>query len=117
MPRFARADDLLAIAEVLMKAQLNAIEELRRNGGLDALTGVEKPAGRKRMSQTDIAHEVLVRAGEPLHILEIVKRIEDEFGVKVTRDSLISAILKKVALGQGFVKTGKNTFGLLGRDD
>ncbi len=117
MPRPARADDLLAIAEMLLKAQLKAIEELRQNGGVDALASPKATAGSKRRSQTDLAYDVLVRAGEPLHILEIVKRIESDFGLPVSRDSLISAVLKKVARRQQFVKTGKNMYGLLDRDE
>ena len=117
MPRPARADDVLAIAEILLKAQLKAIEELRQNGGVDALASPKATAGSKRSSQTDLAYEVLARAGEPLHILEIVKRIQSDFGVPVSRDSLISAVLKKVARRQQFVKTGKNTYGLLDRDE
>lgn len=68
------------------------------------------------MSQTDMAYEVLLKTGHPLHILEIVKQVHTLFDAPVTRDSLVSAILKKVAQGQQFVKTGKNTFGLLARD-
>ena len=30
--------------------------------------------------------------------------------------SVRNSLIKKVALGQQFVKTGKNTFGILGRD-
>lgn len=117
MPRLARTDDLLAIAEMLLKAQLAVIEELRRKGGLDALTAPEKSARGKRKSQTDLAYEVLDEAGKPLHILEIVKHINTKFGLQVTRNSLISAMLKKVARGQQFVKSGSNTFGLIGRDE
>ena len=68
MPRPARADDLLAIAEMLLKAQLKAIEELRQHVGVDALASPEATAGSKRRSQTDLAYEVLVKAGEPLHM-------------------------------------------------
>ena len=117
MPRSARADDLLAIAEMLLQAQLKAIQELRQNGGVGAPVAPKTTAGSKRRSQTDLAYDVLVKAGEPLHILEIVKRIESDFGLPVSRDSLVSAVLKKVGQRQQFIKTGKNTYGLLGRDE
>ncbi|HEY3314815.1 MAG TPA: winged helix-turn-helix domain-containing protein [Bacillota bacterium] len=68
------------------------------------------------MSQTDMAYEVLARSGHPLHIRDIVEQIQVVFGVSVSRDSLVSAVMKKVANQRRFVKTGKNTYGLLGRD-
>ena len=36
--------------------------------------------------------------------------------ISVSRDTLVSAIIKKVAQRKQFIKTGKNTFGLLDRD-
>lgn len=64
-----------------------------------------------------MARKVLLSAGEPLHILEVVSRIQAAFGVQVSRDSLVSAIVKKVARDQEFLKAGKNTYGLRGRDE
>lgn len=117
MPRSGRVDDLLVVVETLLKAQLKAIEELRRQEDVSAPVALKGADASKRRSQTDLAYEVLARAGEPLHILEIVKRIQSDFGLPVSRDSLISAVLKKVARRQQFVKTGKNMYGLLGRDE
>ena len=116
MPRDNCVDDYLGVAETLLKAQLKAVRKMRRQGG-QALEDEEPAADEKRMSQTEMAEAVLRRAGEPLHILDIVKRIEVDFRRPVSRDSLVSAILKKVNRHQQFVKTGKNTYGLLGRDE
>lgn len=120
MVRSSGSDDVLDIFESLLQAQLKAVKEIRRKRGSNADTVTSEPsdecASRKRMSQPDMAQEVLVEAGSPLHIREIIKRIETTFGVAVSRDSLVSSVLKKVARGEMFVKAGKNTFGLLGRD-
>jgi DNA-directed RNA polymerase delta subunit len=71
---------------------------------------------RKRRSNEDMAYEVLVAAGEPLHIGDIVKRIRELFGARMTRESLASAILRKAKQGERFVKVGANTYGIAGRD-
>jgi hypothetical protein len=41
-----------------------------------------------------------------------LSRIETRFGVPVDRESLVSSLTKKVARGDRFVRTEKNTFGL-----
>jgi len=117
MPRPTRMDDVLTITEALLRAQLEAIEEMRRQKVKAATAAEERSRGPRHMSQTDMAADILDRAGEPRHILEIIERIKADHGLSVSRDSLVSAILKKAARGQRFVKTGKNTYGLLGRDE
>lgn len=117
MPRSTRTDDWLGITETLLRAQLEAIEELRRQRAKAATATEEHSRGPEHMSQTDMACDILTRAGEPLHILQIIERIKTDYGLAASRDSLVSAILKKAARGQRFVKTGKNTYGLLGRDE
>jgi hypothetical protein len=116
VPRPTRTDDLLNITETLLKAQLQAIDEMRRQRAKAATAAEEHSRGPKHMSQTAMAADILTRAGEPLHVLEIIERIKTDYGLSASRDSLVSAILKKAAKGEGFVKTGKNTYGLLGRD-
>jgi hypothetical protein len=113
-------DEVLDVVELLLKAQLQAIDVLRRqreSRSKAASEAAKSSSGTKRLSQTVMAHKVLLSAGEPLHILEVVRRIQAAFGVQVSRDSLVSAIVKKVARDQEFLKTGKNTYGLRGRDE
>jgi hypothetical protein len=47
-----------------------------------------------------------------LHVSEIITDIERIHGVKVDRESLVSALTKKVVRKDRFVRTGKNTFAL-----
>ena len=42
----------------------------------------------------------------------LLERIERAFGVAVDRESLVSSLTKKVARGDRFVRTGRNTFAL-----
>ena len=119
MPRASSNSDVLDIIETLLKAQLKAVSELRnKKDGIESgdSPDVENRPSKTRMSQTAMAYEVLVQAGRPLHILEIVRMTQTVFGVSLSRDTLVSAMIKKAVLGQQFVKTGKNTFGILGRD-
>lgn len=120
MSQAPKQDEVLDVIESLLKAQLHAIGVLRRQRGGQSKSvseATEPGPGTKRLSQTDMAIKVLLSAEGPLHILEVVSRIQAAFGVQVSRDSLVSAIVKKVARDQEFLKTGKNTYGLRGRDE
>ena len=68
---------------------------------------------RQVMSQVDMAYDILMRARAPLHVSEIIARIQQIFGVSVDRESLVSSLTKKVARSDRFTRTEKNTFGLL----
>jgi hypothetical protein len=92
--------------EVSLNAQLKAIRRLK--GG----RAEPKPA-RQSMSQVDMTYDILRRAGKPLHVSEIITRIEALHGPRLDRESLVSALVKKVQRKDRFVRTDKNVFGLL----
>ena len=101
-------DTILSIFEAAFEAQLRAIRRLRQ--------GPEKaPAARSRqpMSQVNMAFDILKKARAPLHVSVIIERIQASFGASVDRESLVSALSKKVERGDRFVRTAKNTFALL----
>ena len=75
----------------------------RRGGG----------AGKEGMSQVDMAYNILASSGQPLHINEILTGIKGRFKTEVDRESLVSAISKRVARSDRFRRTGKNVFALL----
>ncbi len=98
-------DTLLNLFESSLDAQLRAVRRLRK--------GVEvRKEGRRRtgMSQTDMVYDVLSRAGVPLHVTEILRRVQADHGVRLDRESVVSAVSKKVARGVRFVRTDRNTF-------
>jgi len=66
----------------------------------------------KRTSQIDIVRNVLNIAGRPLHVTEIIQLAKRDFEVDIDRDSIVSAILKKVKAGKSFIRTSPNTFAL-----
>jgi hypothetical protein len=108
MPDEDLKDVILGTFEASLDAQLRAVRRLRR--------GEPRPAAaarrRKGRSQVDMAYDILKSARAPLHVAEILSRLEARFGVAVDRESLVSSLTKKVARGDRFVRTEKNTFGL-----
>lgn len=101
-------DILLDSMVVSLEAQLRTLKRLR--GSVD-----ENEPRKKSMSNMDVVFNILNTSGTPLHISQIIADAEKTFGVKLERESLVSALSKKVMKGERFVRTGKNTFALKAR--
>lgn len=100
-------DSILSIFEASLDAQLRAVRRLR--SGLPSAA----PAPRRQgLSQVDMAYDILKRARTPLHISQLLARIQSTFHLTVDRESLVSSLTKKVARGDRFIRTDKNTFAL-----
>lgn len=100
-------DLILGVFEASLEAQLRAVRRLRQGPNAAA-----EPRRRKGLSQVDMAFDILKKARAPLHVSDILARIQSSFGVPVDRESLVSSLTKKVARGDRFLRTEKNTFGL-----
>ena len=100
-------DMVLSAFEACLDAQLRAIRRLRQ-----APTESAQPRPKKGRSQVDLAYDILRKARTPLHVNELLSRIQSTFGVAVDRESLVSSLTKKVARGDRFLRTDKNTFAL-----
>jgi hypothetical protein len=100
-------DLILGTFEASLEAQLRAVRRLRH--GEPASPG---PPPRKGLSQVDMAFDILKKARSPLHISDLLDRIQAQFGVTVDRESLVSSLTKKVARGDRFLRPDKNTFSL-----
>ena len=99
------------LQEELLKAQLGVIRGYLRN---------EEPSGRERKdpqrtSQMSMITDILSSAGTPQHVSEIMRQAKEQYGVDLDRESMVSALTKKVKKGVAFVRTGPNTFGIKGR--
>jgi DNA-directed RNA polymerase delta subunit len=101
-------DIILETIVTSLEAQLRAMRRLRES------TGEQEPKP-KGMSQIDMAEDILARAQKPLHISRIIDEIERIHGVRLDRESLVSALSKRVVREDRFVRTGKNTFALKGK--
>lgn len=105
MPEDLR-DTVLSAFEAALEAQLRAVRRLRHPDS------APKPAGKIRLSQVDMTYDILKKARSPLHVSDLIERIHAAFQVRVDRESLVSSLTKKVARGDRFLRTDKNTFGL-----
>ena len=100
-------DELLDILESTAAAQLRALRAMRQKPMQKA-----KRTGRSHM---DVVQDVLAAASGPLHINEIIQGASQSYGVKLSRESLVSAITKKVLDQNTFCRTAPNTFDLINR--
>ncbi len=93
--------------ETTLEAQLRAVHRLRAPAGERARTG-----RRKGMSQVEYVEDILRRAGRDLHITDVIARVQTIHHVALERESLVSALTKKVQQGKRLVRSGPNVFGL-----
>ena len=100
-------DTLLSTIEVSLDAQLRAVRRLRKGEKVD-----NKLPRKSRLSQVDMAYDVLKKSRTPLHVSELLGRIQATFGVRIDRESLVSSLAKKIAHGDRFLRTEPNTFGV-----
>lgn len=63
----------------------------------------------------EVVLDVLAAAPGPLHIDEIIQRASQSYGVKLSRESLVSAITKKILDQNTFCRTAPNAFDLINR--
>ena len=100
-------DTVLSAIEESLDAQLRAVRRLRKGETSEA-----KPSRRARLSQVDMAYDILKKARNPLHVADLIERIQSAYGVAVDRESLVSSLSKKIAREDRFLRTEPNTFGL-----
>jgi len=95
----------LSFYESLFSAQLRAIRQLK-----SPKLRKDKEGEKKSMSNMYMATDILQRAQRPLHISEIIAQVKNKYGVTLDRESLVSALVKKVHRRQGLSRTAPNTF-------
>ena len=100
-------DVILEAMETSLSAQLGAVRRLRSQ---PPESSADSP--QKSMSQVDMAYDILKRARSPLHVSTLIDRIHAAFALRPDRESLVSALTKKVNRGDRFLRTDKNTFAL-----
>jgi predicted transcriptional regulator len=103
-------NDLIEVLESSALAQLRALRSLRR-----AQARPHAPPGTRRKSNIDIVYDILLAANGPLHITDILQRAKTDFHRPLWRESLVSALTKKVLDQNTFRRTAPNTFDLLKR--
>ena len=99
-------DELLIVLEKSVEGQLRAIRNLRRAG-----TRPERQS-RKGKYNISIVEDILKAHGGPLHINEILQKAAERYGKKLSRESMVSALTKKILDEQTFCRVARNTFDL-----
>jgi hypothetical protein len=100
-------DGLLTLYEYLLSAQLQVVRQLK--APKQAKPKREAPEG---MSNIDMALDILHQAHQPLHVSDILAQVKAKYKVTLDRESLVSALVKKVHRHQGVLRTDPNTFGV-----
>lgn len=103
--------ELLTICESMLRAQLNVIKQLRREAGID-----EDKGEKKSMSQIDMVYDILSEHSRPLHVDVIIEKIANKFHTQLDKESVVSALAKRVKRQDRFIKTAPNTFTLIDQD-
>jgi hypothetical protein len=98
-------ESLLSLYESLLSAQLRVVKQLK-----NPKPAKTKRAGEKGMSNMDMAIDILRQTRKPLHISEILAQIKTKHKISLDRESLVSALVKKVHRNQGLTRTAPNTF-------
>jgi len=98
-------ENLLNLYESLLSAQLRVVKQFK-----NPKPAKTKREGDKGMSNIDMALDILRKARKPLHISEILAQIKSKHKISLDRESLGSALVKKVHRHQGLTRTAPNTF-------
>ena len=96
------------VQELLLRSQLRTIREFLREEEMP-----ERKPRRKGKSQISIISDILLGAQKPLHVTEIIVRAREDFSVDLDRESIVSALTKKVRSDRMFKRVAPNTFSLL----
>jgi len=89
----------------LLQAQLRVVYRFQRKA---------LPRGQKlkRTSNLTIVEDILQNSDEPLHISKIIQIAQKDYNVNLERDSIVSALIKKINAGKIFIRVSPNTFAL-----
>ena len=103
-------EEFFSFFESILSAQLRVVRQLK-----NPRSGNTKPKKGQGMSNINMAIDILQRARQPLHVSEIINQVKAKHSVTLDRESLVSALVKKVHHNQGLVRTAPNTFQVSGK--
>jgi hypothetical protein len=101
----------LKLQESLLAEQLKVVRRFLKAGD-----SARMPRKEKGISKISLAANILKSSPTPLHVSEIIKKAKSEYQVNIDRESIVSAISKKVRKGDTFIRTARNTFGLKNKE-
>ena len=98
-------DKILEFQKELLQSQLKIVHRYQQ----------QSPRLKKKLKRTsklDIVEDILASSGQPLHISKIIETAKNDYNVTLERDSIVSALVKKIQAGMRFVRVAPNTFAL-----
>lgn len=98
---------VLEAFEAALDAQLRALRRLRK--------GQQRPPSQPQSrgrSQVELVEDILRKKGVELHITDILAEVARVYKIQLDRESVVSALTKKVQRGERFLRTGPNVFAL-----
>jgi hypothetical protein len=101
------------LQEQLLSAQLGVIRSYIKN--VEPSGDDRRFAPGKSKSQISMIRDILMSTSTPLHVSELIRLVQDRYDMVLDRESMVSALTKKVRKGEIFVRTGPNTYGLKDR--
>ena len=102
---------MLQILEIQLDSQLRAIRQLRENTQSEPFIPIR--TGKRRQSLVDLSIKILTEEGKPLHLNQLIQRLQVRFGRLTDRDTLSSALAKKARQGILLRQSAPATFTLI----
>jgi len=97
-------DKIIEFQRDLLSAQLEVISKYQQK--------TSSKIKSKSMSKLGIVEDVLKLSQKPLHISQIIEIAKNEYNIALERDSIVSAISKKIKNNKQFIRVAPNTFSL-----
>ena len=98
-------DKIIEFYKELLQSQLKVVYRYQRQSP-------QLTKKLKRTSNLDIVEDILNSSNLPLHISKIIEIAKNDYNVTLERDSIVSAIIKKIHAGLRFERIAPNTFTL-----
>ncbi len=102
---------ILKTLEALYESQLMGIRQLLDE--YDVQKTERQKKGKRSRSLVDFITKILTEENRPLHVNQIVDLLQERYDRSTDRDTIASALSKKVRQGVLVQKTGPATFDLL----
>ena len=98
-------DKIIEFYRELLQSQLKVVYRYQRQSP-------QLKIKLKRTSNLDIVEDILAASNQPLHISKIIEIAKHDYNLTLERDSIVSAIIKKIRSGVRFERIAPNTFTL-----
>ena len=97
-------DKIIEFQRDMLNAQLEVISKYQQK--------TSSKIESKSMSKLGTVEDVLKLSPKPLHISQIIEIAKNEYNITLERDSIVSAISKKIKNNKQFIRVAPNTFSL-----